>query len=133
MRDPGPLAPALEAIGHKVEDVPRRPLLHGTGQALATIGLPDADGTVTWVGILVSGESVRFFGPPAPSVGPSRGHRMQAPTAELVDRLSDAVRIYLERIEELDEKLSETQHPGPPVPPPPAPAPHPRTPPLPAH
>ena len=116
MGPPEPLADGLAVVGRTLEEVRGHPILHGNGSVLVTVGRPAADGTLEWLGVGLEPGGVRFYGGAAPAVGPSRGHRLDPSTGELVDRLSDVVRMYLERVEALDERLSELQERGRSVP-----------------
>jgi|GEM_PF-2029718 len=112
MASEGPLGPALAALDRTAADAARHPVVHGNGQALATVGRPQADGSVAWFGVWLGPDGVRFLGEPPAASGRLKGRPIAPATAELADRIYDAVRIYLERIEELDAELSETQQRG---------------------
>lgn len=106
------LAPALAAVGRPESDVPRHPVLHGNGETLVTFGRPKPDGGIEWSGIWISVSGVQFLGVETDGRGPSRSHRLSGPAAQLFDLIVDVARVYLERIEELDQQLSEAQQRG---------------------
>ncbi|HYK94021.1 MAG TPA: hypothetical protein VEY07_08295 [Thermoplasmata archaeon] len=109
---PTSLAPALAAVGRPESDVERHPVLHGNGETLVTFGRPDSAGTVQWSGIWISATGLEFLGVEPAGHGASRSHRLSGPAAQLFDLVVDIARVYLERIEELDQQLSEAQQRG---------------------
>ena len=110
------LAPALEAVGRPPSDLARHPVLHGNGETLVTFGRPAATGELRWSGVWLSPAGVQFLGEEPESRGAARSHRLSGPAAQLFDTVVDVARLYLERIEELDERLSEAQQRGRTVP-----------------
>ncbi|HZY92580.1 MAG TPA: hypothetical protein VFG07_07430 [Thermoplasmata archaeon] len=110
------LVPALAAVGRSEADVVRHPVLHGNGETLVTFGRPAADGGLLWSGVWITPSGLQFLGVPAESHGASRSHRLTGPAAQLFDTIVDVARNYLERIEELDQQLSEAQQRGRTVP-----------------
>jgi hypothetical protein len=111
-----PLASALLAVGRSEQELARHPVLHGNGDTLVTFGRPHPDDTVHWAGAWISAGGVQFVGEDPESHGASRSHRLTGPAGQLFDQVVDAARLYLERIEELDERLSEAQQRGRTVP-----------------
>ncbi len=111
-----PLASALAAVGRTPADLARHPILHGNGETLVTLGRPAEDGTVRYLGVWLSPAGVTFIGESPEHVGASRSHRLTGPAAQLFDAILDTAHLYLERIEELDQRLSETQQKGRSVP-----------------
>ncbi len=111
-----PLAPALAAIGRTEADVPRHPVLRGNGETLVTFGRPGPEGAVQWVGVWVSPRGIQFLGETPTFKGAATSHRLSGATAQLFDLVIDSAHLYLARIEELDEHLSEVQQRGRSVP-----------------
>jgi hypothetical protein len=107
---------ALEAFGRPVADPPRHPVLHGTAGTLITFGLPEADGRLRYTGVWVGPAGARFLDPIAPATGAPAAHGLSGPSAHLFDLFLDAARTYLERVEEVDERLAEVQQKGRTVP-----------------
>ncbi len=110
------LAPALAALGRTEADVRRHPVLRRDRETLVTVGRPTAEGAIHWSGIWISGSGVKFLGEEPESRDPSRSHGLTGPAAELFDVVVDSARVYLERIEEMDEHLSGIQQRGRAVP-----------------
>ena len=110
------VADALVAFGHPSNALPNRPVLHGSAGTLVTFGLPTADGGLTWAGVWIVGREVRFLGGEPPATGYAAAHHLTGAAAGLFELLVGASRVFLERIEEVDEKLAEAQQHGRTVP-----------------
>ncbi|MGI0131056.1 MAG: hypothetical protein ACREDE_11040, partial [Thermoplasmata archaeon] len=61
----------------------------------------------TYVALFLSPAGVELYGPPPESRRMSSAMHLTGPSAELADRLVLASRVYLQRVEELDEELVE--------------------------
>jgi hypothetical protein len=58
-------------------------------------------------------DGVDFLGPASPPTGLSRSFHLTGDAAKVVDLLAEATRGYIERAEEIDEKLTKVQRRGP--------------------
>lgn len=102
------LPQALAAVGRPPTDLARHPVLHGNGETLVTFGRPAEGGEIRWTGVWISAAGVAFVGEEAgPAPAASRSHRLSGAAAQLFDLVAEVARLYLERVEELDEALSE--------------------------
>jgi hypothetical protein len=110
------VADALVAFGRSSGDPPGHPVLHGSAGTLVTYGLPDAMGALHWVGVWISDGEVRFLGGAPVPTGAAAAHGLKGASAGLFELLVAASRTFLERIEEIDENLAETQEKGRSVP-----------------
>jgi hypothetical protein len=97
-------------------DRPLRPVLHSRDGTLVTIAFLGPDLKPVWAGALIRGSEVRFVGPAPPPSGHAEFHQLSGPSARLVDLFAEAGRLYLERTEEVDEKVADLQRRGREVP-----------------
>jgi hypothetical protein len=102
--DPGGFRELLHRLGIP-RDLPPRPVIHTDKGTLFSFVLLDERFEPTYVGMLLSPGPIELLGPPPESRRLSSALHLEGPTAELADRLSQATRGYLERVEELDEQL----------------------------
>jgi hypothetical protein len=109
------LAPALAALGVKA-DRPHRPVIRGRNGTLVTLGLLDPSLKIVWAGVWIHDSEVRFLGPTPPPSGHAEFHKLSGPSARLVDLFAEAARVYLERTEEVDERVAGLQRRGREVP-----------------
>jgi hypothetical protein len=109
------LAEVMAALGRPAGEVPNHPVIHGPRGTLVSFGLPDAKGVVHYTGVWLVDDAPTFLDP-SPEPGASRAHRLTGPSAQLFDLYIHASRVFLERVEELDERLAETQQRGRTVP-----------------
>jgi hypothetical protein len=100
---------AFAAFHCSVDEPPKRPILHGPAGTLITFGLPGDDGKLDWAGVWVAAAGPRFLQPEPPIPGPAAAHGLSGASAELFDTFLIAGRVYLERVEEVDEKLATDQ------------------------
>lgn len=107
-------APAAGTVGDFAEllrrlgiprDLPPRPVIHTEKGTLFSFVLLDERFTPTYVGLLLSPGPIELLGPAPDSHRLSTALHLEGPSAELADRLAQAARGYLERVEELDEQL----------------------------
>jgi hypothetical protein len=112
-----PLDEPFEAFGQPLGPLPRHPVLHRPQGTLLSFSVPALDGAVAQTeAVWIRPDGVRFYGPPGLHPGPSIGHGLSGASAELFDRWADAVRAFLEAIEEVDSHLSELEAKGPSIP-----------------
>lgn len=111
-----PAAEAFAAFHRPGNGAPRPPILHGTPGTLITYGLPGDDGRLVWAGVWIRPDGLRFLEGEPPITGPGAAHGLTGASAELFDRYVTAARTFLERIEEVDEELADTQQKGRSVP-----------------
>jgi hypothetical protein len=107
---------ALLRFGQPAGQLPRPPVVHRTFGTLLSFARPASEAGSAIEAVWVRPDGVQFFGPPGPSPGPSVGHGLTGPSAELFDRWVDAVREFLEAFEEVDSQLSELESRGPTIP-----------------
>jgi hypothetical protein len=109
-----PSAPAApSAVGfrellHRLgipRDLPPRPVIHTEKGTLFSFVLLDEKFQSTYLGLLLAPGPIELLGPPPESRRLSSALHLEGPTAELADRIGQAARGYLERVEELDEQL----------------------------
>ncbi|HEV2449120.1 MAG TPA: hypothetical protein VGU43_01770 [Thermoplasmata archaeon] len=86
-------------------DLPPRPVIHTERGTLFSFAFLNERFEPTYVGLLLSPGPIELLGPEPESRRLSAALHLDGPTAELADRLSQATRGYLERVEELDEQL----------------------------
>ncbi|HTT25484.1 MAG TPA: hypothetical protein VMH90_00785 [Thermoplasmata archaeon] len=110
------LPEALAAFGLSPGELPRHPVLHRAAGTLLTFRLPGPDGSSAVEGAWVRPDGVRFYGPRGVSPGASLGHGLSGTSAELFDRWAEAVRRFLEAIEEVDSRLDELESKGSTIP-----------------
>lgn len=106
------LADALTAFGRAGNDIPRHPVLHGPAGTLVTFVVPDEAKRSQVAGVWISGDQVRIFEPFEVPAGAAAAHGLTGPSARLFDLFVASSRFYLERVEEIDEELAETQQKG---------------------
>jgi hypothetical protein len=106
----------LVRFGLPPGQLPRPPVVHRTFGTLLSFSLPDSEGGSAVEAVWVRPEGVQFYGPPGLSPGPSIGHGLSGTSAELFDRWVEAVRAFLEAIEEIDTQLGELESQGPAIP-----------------
>ena len=111
-----PAAEALKAFGRPSGEVPRHPIIHSTAGTLVTFGLPTESGSLECIGVWIEGKDVRFLEPLPTSTGAAAAHNLTGVSATLYDVFTNAARVYLERIEEIDQRLAEIQQKGRAVP-----------------
>jgi hypothetical protein len=111
-----PFDEALEQFGLPPGRLPRPPVLHRTYGTLLSFSMPTADGSSAIEAVWIRSDGVRFYGPAGLQPGPSIGHGLTGTSAELFDRWVEAVRAFLEAIEEVDTQLSELEGRGPNIP-----------------
>jgi len=110
------LADALTAFGRPATEAPHHPIHHGAAGTLVTFGLPDVKGALRYTGLWIGPKDVKFLEPqPAPTGAPA-AHGLSGVSAKLFDLFLDASRVYLARVEEVDEQLAEVQQKGRTVP-----------------
>jgi hypothetical protein len=106
------LTEALTALGKPANVAPKHPVIHGTAGTLLSFGLPNENGTVRFIGLWITPKEIQFLDP-APRVTPAAGaHGLTGVSAQLFELFLSAARSYLERIEEIDERLAEQQEKG---------------------
>jgi len=110
------LADALEAFGRPTNEPPRHPVLQGEAGTLITFGLPERSGELRYTGVWVGPKETRFLDPAPVATGAAAAHGLTGPSARLFDLFLNASRVYLERVEEVDERLAEVQQKGRTVP-----------------
>jgi hypothetical protein len=103
------LVAALQSLGLPSTDAPRRPVVRSKGNTLVTFGLVQRTGAVEWVGVWIHGRNLDFVGPEPPPSGHAEPQGLSGTSARVVDLVAEAARVYLERVEELDEALAELQ------------------------
>ena len=107
-----PLSEALTAFGRPGSETPRHPVLHGPAGALVTFGLPAPPGPMHYVGLWIGPKEIRFLEPEPKDTGAATAHRLSGASAALYELYLGAARVYLERVEEIDERLAEAQQRG---------------------
>ncbi|MCI4350998.1 MAG: hypothetical protein L3K15_05745 [Thermoplasmata archaeon] len=110
------IAEAMVALDKPAGETPRHPVIHGRAGTLIALAVPGAGSEVEWLGVFVGHEKVEFIGPTPPPNGPSTAAGLTGVTARLYDLFFTAAHRYLERVEEIDERLAETQRRGRQVP-----------------
>ena len=110
------IAEAMVALGRPANEVPRHPVVHGRTGTLLALGAPGEGSEVEWFGVFVGRDKVDFPGPPLPTNGPSSSAGLSGDTARLYDLFFSLAHRYMERIEEVDERLAEAQRRGRQVP-----------------
>ncbi len=99
------MADGLRAVGYARAEPPRRPVLEKDGVTLVTLAVLGPAGRPSWHGLFASGGSVRALGPEVPpSTVPARARAGEGARA-LLDLLVAASLSYVERLEELGERL----------------------------
>jgi hypothetical protein len=107
---------ALAVFGQPLGKLPRHPVLHRPEGTLLSFGIPGPDGTPSTEAVWVRPDGVGFYGPSGLQPGPSVGHGLTGASAELFDRWSESVRMFLEAIEDVDEQLDELESKGTSIP-----------------
>lgn len=110
------LPEALAALGRPTHAAPSAPVLHGSAGSLLTFGVPDARGQVAYLGIWIDPTGVQLLGPVPPATGVGAAHGLSGDAARVFDLFVGTARAYLERVEEVDGSLAETQQHGRSVP-----------------
>jgi len=106
------LTEALTALGRPAVESPRHPVIHGTAGTLISFGLPTETGTMKFIGLWITPKQVQFL-PPEPAETPAAAaHGLAGVPAQLFELFLTAARSYLERIEEIDERLADAQQQG---------------------
>lgn len=100
---------ALEANGLPAQPVPRRPVLHGPGGTVLLVATLDAEGRPSYHGVWLSRAGTRWLGPHPPGSLLATTHRLGGITGDLVNLLQAAARSYLDRLEELAERLDAVE------------------------
>ena len=107
-----PLSEALTALGRPATESPKHPVLHGTAGTLIAFGLPEARGPIQYRGLWITAKAVRFLDP-EPAASPAAfAHGLSGSSAQLFELYLGSARAFLERIEEIDERLAEAQQRG---------------------
>ncbi len=106
------MSEALQANGLPAQPVPRRPVLHGPGGTVLLLGTLDPDGRPTYHGVWLSRAGSRWLGSHPPTSLIAATHRLDGITGDLVNLLQSAARSYLERLEELAERLDAIEADG---------------------
>lgn len=103
------MSEALEANGLPAQPFPRRPVLHGPAGTVVVVATLDRAGQPTYHGVWLSRSGSRWLGdhPPASLIVTS--HQLDGTTAELVNLLQAAALSYLERLEDLAERLDAVE------------------------
>jgi hypothetical protein len=91
-------------------------VVHGRAGTLLALGAPGEGNNVEWYGVFVGRDEVDFIGPPLPTNGPSASAGLTGDPARLYDLFFSLAHRYMERIEEVDERLAEAQRRGRQVP-----------------
>jgi hypothetical protein len=107
-----PLSEALTAFGRPANEPPRHPVLHGPSGGLVTFGLPATNGTMRFLGVWIGAKEIRFIDPEPKETGAAQAHGLLGASALLFELFLGAARSYLERVEEIDERLAEAQQRG---------------------
>jgi hypothetical protein len=110
------VAEAMVALGKPAHETPRHPVIHGRAGTLIVLGVPGEGSAIEWFGVFVGREKVDFFGPPLPTNGPSTAAGLSGDSARLYDLFFSVAHRYLERLEDIDERLAEAQRRGRQVP-----------------
>jgi hypothetical protein len=92
------------------------PVTHGRAGTLIALASPGEGSKVEWFGVFVGRDTVEFFGPPLPSNSPSSAAGLSGDSAKLYDLFFSVAHRYLERLEDIDERLAEAQRRGRQVP-----------------
>jgi len=106
------LGEALRALGRGPDEVARHPVMHGPAGTLLSWGLPREGSVPEWVGVWIEGGRATFLGGVSAPARTSAGHQLEGDAARLVDLLAEAIRQYLERVEECDARLADLQRRG---------------------
>jgi hypothetical protein len=106
------VAEALRAFGLAANEKPRHPVLHGPAGTLVWFGLPDGKGHSVPVGVWIGPAGVRFVGPVPEAASAAQAHGLSGVSARLFELFLGAAREFLERTEEIDARLAETQERG---------------------
>jgi hypothetical protein len=106
------LTEALTALGRPVTTAPRHPVIHGAAGTLVSFGLPSENGSVRTIGLWITAKEVKFLDPEPQITPAAAAHGLKGTSAQLFDLFLGAARSYLERIEEIDERLAEQQAKG---------------------
>jgi hypothetical protein len=107
------VADAMGALGRKDATVPRHPVLRGPAGTLLSVALFDAQGKISWHGVWITAQGIEYLDPveddPGSLIAPggSTGATpLPEPTRRLGALLGRALLSYLERLEDLDARLS---------------------------
>src|SRR5262245_7315706 len=104
---PAPLSEILISLGRPPTEAPQHPNLHGRKWIPVSLALPETSTEIAWNGVFVSGAQVTFVTPPDVPSGPAITHELVGNSARLFDLYVYAAHRYLERLEEIDERLAE--------------------------
>jgi hypothetical protein len=107
-----PLAEALTALGRPVDEAPRHPVLHGPKGTLVSFGVPGEDGAMRTSGVWITSARVQFLDPEPTESAAATAHGLTGDAAGLFSLFVAAANAYLERIEELDVQMAESQQRG---------------------
>ena len=106
------LTEALTALGRPPTIAPRHPVIHGAAGTLISFGLPSESGSVHTIGLWITSEEIQFLDPEPKITPAATAHGLSGASAQLFELFLGAGRSYLERIEEIDERLAEQQEKG---------------------
>jgi hypothetical protein len=106
------LTEALTALGRPPATNPRHPVIHGAQGTLVSFGLPTESGTVQFLGVWITDRQVQFIDSDPKVTPAAAAHGLSGISAQLFELFLVAARSYLERIEEIDERLAEQQEKG---------------------
>jgi hypothetical protein len=106
------LAEVLGVLGRPADEAPRHPVLHGPKGALVSFGVPGEDGAMRTAGVWITADRIQFLEPVPPESAAATAHGLRGDAAGLFSLFVAAATAYLERIEELDVQMAESQQRG---------------------
>ncbi|MCI4354291.1 MAG: hypothetical protein L3K06_02875 [Thermoplasmata archaeon] len=106
------LSEALTAFGRPATEIPRHPVFHGPAGALVTFGVLSGTGPIRYSGVWIGPKEIRFLEHEPKETGAAGAHQLRGNSALLFELYLAAARAYLERVEEIDERLAEAQQRG---------------------
>jgi hypothetical protein len=104
---------AMGVLGRRGATVPRHPILRGPAGTLLSVALFDPQGKISWHGVWITSEGIEYLAPvedePGTLIAPGGSTGavpLPEPTRRLGALLGRALLSYLERLEDLDARLS---------------------------